>query len=118
MMNRGEMSLIRFWMGKLNKELVYSRPWLCLYEAFSRSWFGQLEEADLFLNAAEKHIRSNRPATDAQSMRGYHAYVQSRVTAMQGDTHQAIELCLIARENIPADNLGLQIEIGIMLGYE
>ena len=58
MMNRGEMSWVRFWMGNLSKELVYRRPWLCLYEAMSRSWFGQLEEANLLLDEAEKRIRA------------------------------------------------------------
>jgi LuxR family maltose regulon positive regulatory protein len=118
MVNRGEMAWIRFWMGKLSKEMVYQRPWLCLYEAFSRSWFGQLEEANLLLSEAEKHIQSGDSAPDTRPMLGYHAYVKSRVTAMQGDTRQAIELCRTARQNVPADNLGLQIETGITLGYE
>jgi len=118
MMNRGEMSWIRFWMGKLSKELVFRRPWLCLYEACSRAWFGQLEEANLLLNEAEKHFRPEGSAPGSQSMLGYHAYVKSRVTAMQGDTRRAIELCRTARENIPDDNLGLQIDVSITLGYE
>jgi LuxR family maltose regulon positive regulatory protein len=119
MLNRGEMSgILRFWMGKLSKDLVYRRPWLCLYQAFSHSWFGQLEEASLLLNEAEKRIQSEISTADTQAMLGYHAYVQSRVTAMQGDTQRAIGLCLTAREKIPPDNLGLQIEIGITLGYE
>ena len=119
MLNRGEMSgILRFWMGKLSKELVYRRPWLCLYQAFSRSWFGQLEEASLLLDEAEKRIRSEVSTPDRQAMLGYHAYVQSRVTAMQGDTQRAIALCRTAREKVSPDNLGLQIEIGITLGYE
>jgi ATP/maltotriose-dependent transcriptional regulator MalT len=122
MMSRGEMSWVRFWMGKLSKELVYRRPWLCLYEAMNRSWFGQIEEANLLLNEAEKHIRAESlaevSAPGAQSMLGYHAYVKSRVTAMQGDTRRAIEFCLTARENVPADNLGKQNEIVMTLGFE
>jgi len=122
MMSRGEMSWVRFWMGKLSRELVYRRPWLCLYEAMNRSWFGQIEEASLLLNEAEKHIRAESlaevSAPGAQSMLGYHAYVKSRVTAMQGDTRRAIEFCLTARENVPADNLGKQNEIGMTLGFE
>jgi LuxR family transcriptional regulator, maltose regulon positive regulatory protein len=118
MMNRGEMAWVRFWMGKLSEELVYRRPWLCLYEALNRSWFGQLEEANRLLNEAEKRIRSDVSAPDKQTMLSYHAYVKSRVTAMQGDTHRAIELCLLARENVPADNLALQIDFSITLGYE
>lgn len=118
MMNRGEMSWVRFWMGKLSKELVYQRPWLCLYEAMNRSWFGQLDEATTLLNEAEKRIQSGSTSPDVRSMLGYHAYVKSRVTAMQGDTRQAIELCYKARETIPKDNLGLQIDVSITLGYE
>jgi LuxR family transcriptional regulator, maltose regulon positive regulatory protein len=118
MLNRGEMSGIRSWMGKLNKELVTRRPWLCLYEAFSCSWFGQLEEATLLLNEAEKRIRCEISKPDVSAMIGYHAFVKSRVTAMEGDTQQAIEFCLIAHKNLPVDNIGLQIEIGITLGYE
>jgi LuxR family maltose regulon positive regulatory protein len=118
MLNRGEMSGIRSWMGKLSKELVTRRPWLCLYDAFSRSWFGQLEEATLLLNEAEKRIRSEISEHDIRAMLGYHSFVKSRVTAMEGDTQQAIEFCIRAHKNIPADNLGLQIEIGITLGYE
>ncbi|MBE3067449.1 MAG: hypothetical protein IMZ73_08510, partial [Chloroflexi bacterium] len=122
MMSRGEMSWVRFWMGKLSKELVYRRPWLCLYEAMKCSWFGQIEEANLLLNEAEKHIRAESlaevSAPGAKSMLGYHAYVKSRVTAMQGDTRRAIEFCFIARENVPEDSLGIQSEISMTLGFE
>jgi ATP/maltotriose-dependent transcriptional regulator MalT len=51
-------------------------------------------------------------------MLGYHAYVKSRVIAMQGDTRKAIELCLTARRSISEDNLALHIDISITLGYE
>jgi LuxR family maltose regulon positive regulatory protein len=118
MMNRGEMSWVRFWMGNLKEELITRRPWLCLYEAMNRSWFGQLEEANRLLDEAEKRIRAKDSAPDVQSMLGYHAYVKSRVTAMQGDTRRAIEFCLAARENVPADSLDLQIDFSITLGYE
>ena len=37
---------------------------------------------------------------------------------MQGDTRRAIEFCLTARENVPADSLDLQIDFSITLGYE
>jgi LuxR family transcriptional regulator, maltose regulon positive regulatory protein len=118
MMNRGEMSEIRSWMGALDKDVVYRRPWLCLYEAYSRAWFGQLDEANFLLAMADNHFRSGMTAPDLQTMRAYYSYVLSRVTAMQGDLRRAIGLCLSARENLPADHLGLQIEVSITLGYE
>jgi LuxR family maltose regulon positive regulatory protein len=118
MVNRGEMSWVRYWMGKLSKDLIYRRPWLCLYEALSRSWFGQLEEANLLLAEAKKRIQAEDPAPGTQTMLAYHSFVKSRITAMQGDTRRAIELCLSARDQIPGDNLALQNEFSITLGYE
>jgi LuxR family maltose regulon positive regulatory protein len=118
MVSRGEMSGMRFWAGKLSKELVYRRPWLCIYEAYSHAWFGELDEADLLLEEAEKRIRSEISAPGAHSMLGHLAYVKSRVTAMRGDIHRAIEFCLAAREHIPAGNLALQWDTRVTLGYE
>lgn len=118
MVNRGEMSWVRSWTGQLSKDQIHRRPWLCLYEALSRSWFGELEEANSFLNEAEKRIRCEVSAPAARSMLGYHAFVKSRITAMQGDTRRAIEFCVTASQNIPAENLALQNEVSITLGYE
>lgn len=118
MMNRGEMSWIRFWMGNLSREMVHRRPWLCLYEAMNRSWFGQLEAASVLLDEAEKRIRATGAFSNVQSMLGYHAYVKSRVTAMRGDTGRAIKFCLAACESVPEDSLDLRIDFSITLGYE
>ncbi len=122
MANIGEMSSVRYWMGKLSEELIHRRPWLCLYEAMRHSWFGEIDKTLLLLGEAEKHIRSRisngAPDADTRALLGYHDYVKSRVTAMEGDTRHAIELCRNAREIIPADNLGLQIDVSITLGYE
>jgi LuxR family maltose regulon positive regulatory protein len=51
-------------------------------------------------------------------MQAYLAYIKSRVTAMRGDIHQAIEFCLAARAYSPAGNLALQLDTCITLGYE
>ena len=114
---RGETSSIRFLTGQLSKELIYRKPLLCIYVAESRAWFGEIDEVDVLLAEAEKHIRSGIPSSDTQSMLGHLDYIKSRVTAMRGDIHRAIELSLTARENTPANNLALQGGIGVMLGY-
>jgi LuxR family maltose regulon positive regulatory protein len=116
MFHRGEASSMRFWTGKLSKELIYRRPWLCIYEAQSHALFGQLDEADVLIAKAEKHLQLENPAADTKSMLGHLAYVKSRVTGMRGDVHRAIELSLTARENTPASNQALQSGIGVMLG--
>jgi len=118
MVSRGEMSGYRFWTGKLSKELIYRRPWLCIYEAYSHAWFGELDDADRLIEVAEKLILCESSAPEAQSMQGQLAYVKSRVTAMRGDIHRAIGFCLEAREVTPASNLALQLDTYITLGYE
>jgi LuxR family transcriptional regulator, maltose regulon positive regulatory protein len=118
LMNHGEMISIKFWTKKLSKELIYSRPRLCIYEALSRSWFGQLDEADVLLKEAEKRIRSQHSDPEMHSMLGFLIYVQSRVAALHGNMRRAIALNLSARDNTPADNLAMQLTIGITLGLE
>jgi LuxR family maltose regulon positive regulatory protein len=120
MVSRGEMSEMRYWTGKINKELVNRRPRLCIYEAYSHSWLGELDEADRLLEIAEKRLRSETLLADAVSLQGLLAYVKSRVTAMRGDLHGAIELCLAARENIPESNIAPQMQFDtlVTLGYE
>lgn len=118
MVNRGEMSWLRFWTGELSKELVYRRPWLCIYEAQNHAWFGELDEADRLLEEAEKRIRAGISTPNSQSMLGHLAYIKSRTTAMRGDNQRGIELCLKARELIPASNLAMQLDISMTLAYE
>ncbi len=118
MVSRGEQTWLRVWTGRLSKELVHRRPWLCIYEAYSHSWFGELEEAERLLEQAEKALGSGISASDVRLMQGHIAYVRSRVTAMRGDLHRAIEFCLVARECVPAGNLALQLDTQITLGYE
>jgi len=118
LVSRGEQSWIRSWTSTLSKSLVYNRPWLCIYHAYSHSWFGELDEADLLLAEAEKHIQPANSASEAQSMLVHLSYVKSRVTAMRGDIDRAIEFCLAAREYAPTGNLALQLDTQITLGYE
>ena len=114
---RGEMSSLRYWTGRLPKELIYSRPWLCAYEAESRTWFGELDEADRLLQEAGKSIQSAASQLDDRPLVGHLAFVRSHISAMRGDTQHAIELAQAARDNYPAGNLGVQLGIGVILGY-
>ncbi len=114
---RKDSASIRQWTGELGQQLIFKRPRLAIHEANSRAWFGQLEEADHLLDAAEKQLKAEPASTEVQAMFGYLDYVKSRVTAMRGDFEQAIALGRSARENTPESNQGLLGGIGVMLGY-
>ena len=117
LVSSGEQSWLRSWTGTLSKELVLRRPWLCIYEAYSHAWFGELDQADAFLDAAEKRIQSGDRDPDADAMMGHIVYIKSRITAMRGNLLQAIELNLAARKFLSVSNLALQLDLGITLGY-
>lgn len=117
LVSHGEQSWLRSWTSKLSKELVYRRPWLCIYEAYSHAWFGELDQADTFLDVAERRIQSDVSNPDIDAMMGHITYIKSRVTAMRGNLLQAIELNIAAREFLPVSNLALQLDLGITLGY-
>jgi LuxR family maltose regulon positive regulatory protein len=117
MFQRKDASSIRFWTGGLSKELIYKRPLLCIHEAMNRSWLGRLDEADVFLNEAEKRISEEETTPETQAMLGHIAYIRSRGIAMRGDVQRAIKLCLFARECTPVSNQALLGGIGVMLGY-
>ncbi len=118
LVRQGEMAWVRSWTGQLSKELVQTRPRLCIYEAYSHAWLGELDEADALLNQAEKRMPSERSTPEVSSMLGQLAYVRSRVTAMHGDLPRAIELNLAARELLSVTDLALQLDTITTLGYE
>ncbi|MBE0688127.1 MAG: LuxR family transcriptional regulator, partial [Anaerolineaceae bacterium] len=97
---------IRNWTGELGKDLIFRRPQLAIHEANSRAWFGQLEDADLLLEEAEKRLKLCPPSPEIQAMFGYIDYVKSRVTGMRGNFEQAIQLGQRAQANTPPDNQG------------
>ena len=118
MMNRGEMSWVRSWMGSLSKELVYRRPWLCLYEASDHSWFGELEEANRLLDEAEKRIRAEARRPTPRPCWGITPTSKAALPPCKG-IRAAPSSCALPHANyVPADNLEYQIDFSITLGYE
>jgi LuxR family maltose regulon positive regulatory protein len=71
----------------------------------------------MFLEVAEKRIRSGISHPDADAMLGHLTYIKSRVTAMRGDLPGAIEFNLAARKYLPVSSLALQLDLDITLGY-
>ena len=117
MFQRRDSASIRAWTGALSREVILKSPKLSIHEAMSLSWIGHLEDAVLILQKTEQSLQSKGATLENKALRGHLAYVKSRVTAMQGDVEQAVQLCLIALENTPPSNQALLGGIGVMLGY-
>ncbi len=117
MFQRRDSASIRAWTGALSKDVILKSPKLSIHEAMSLSWIGRLHEADFLLKKAEQSLQGKEPTPERKALLGHLAYVQSRVTAMQGDYQQAIQLCHTALKHTLPENQALLGGIGVMLGY-
>jgi LuxR family maltose regulon positive regulatory protein len=117
MFQRRDSASIRAWTGALSSEVILKSPKLSIHEAMSLSWIGRLDEANFLLEKTEEILQTKETTPEIKVLTGHLAYVKSRVTAMQGDFQQAIQLCLTARDHTPSGNQALLGGIGVMLGY-
>ena len=46
------------WLEALPDHLVQSRPWLCVYRAWTQYWTGQREQAEECLQSAERALQN------------------------------------------------------------
>jgi LuxR family maltose regulon positive regulatory protein len=61
------------WLDALPQEWVRSRPWLCVYLAWTRYWMGQREQVEACLRAAEENLaaaQSRQPAVRSAQVGG------------------------------------------------
>ena len=118
LMKCDEMSSMRFWTTELSRELVLSRPRLCVYAALSHAWFGQVNEAEVYLREAEKKLSLIKDDPEMELVEGHLIYLQSRVAAMHGDMRKAISLIKPVFERIPPEFKAVRLGVEITFGYE
>ncbi len=56
MMDYGELNTLISWLDTLPKEVVCSRPWLCVFNAWALVYTGHLEEVEPMLATAERML--------------------------------------------------------------
>ena len=103
------------WMEALPDELVRSRPRLCIYHAFVLFMTGQLEAAELRLQAAERALDSMSDETKAEQQ-GMMAAVRAFFALFQGDAPAMIQCSRRALEHLPADNFMWRGSAAMTLG--
>jgi LuxR family maltose regulon positive regulatory protein len=123
----GNWTKIQNWLEKFPKEVMHSRPKLCLLSAWIMHFSGQPEAVEPFLLSVESHLQdvddgqvaradrltetteatSDEPllSSDVQSMMAEVAHIRALTARVQGDLARAIELYQRALELLPGKEL-------------
>ena len=115
-----EISTMLAWLDTLPDELVQRRPRLCLFHAWALLLSGQLEAVetrleDLEQYLAQRHAGETEPA-EIRGLRGQAAAIRARLARIHDDLPRSIELCHLALEYLPSDDLFLRGVISLNLG--
>jgi LuxR family maltose regulon positive regulatory protein len=116
---RGEDTKLRLWLEMLPKELLFSKPQLCIFHAWSLSSSGQESAAEKSLQAVEKMlgpstkrmaetasgVQDQLPASDDIKLRGRLAATRALLAFYQGDISGLTQYARQALEYLPEKDL-------------
>ncbi len=126
---RGDQTTLRRWLAEMPEELLFSRPRLSVLHAWNLFSFGQLDETDQSLQAAEKMLDKNTDQvldslqdkgqlseTHRMELVGRVAAIRSFLAAYSGNIPEIIRYAHQALEHLPEQELAWRGGVLITLG--
>ena len=105
----GEFNTLSRWLDALPASLMASHPWLCVHHASLHVNAGQFEVVEQLLRTAEQALQ-DRPAPEAQRLRGHVAAIRCQIRLSTGDLARAEGY---AKEAL--SNLSLEVQQDLMV---
>ena len=105
MMDHGQLGTLRGWLDALPDNLVLSRPWLCLSQAWIHVYSGQLDMIENLLLDAEKGLANIEDEMAITHIKGHMAAIKAYYYELNGDFENAIVLANEAQRFLPKDDL-------------
>ncbi len=136
MINHRQEAALAEWLRALPDELVRSRPWLCVYLAWTRYWTGQRDRVEECLQAAEQGLRAaeqglraaeqglrpvassstgNLAEQDSRLVTGYIAAIRAHHALTNPEISRVIEMAGRAIEYLPEGDY-MRCEAAVALG--
>ncbi len=115
MLMRGELMILVGWINAV-ESLAHERPWLSIYQCWTLTLAGQLEQAESWLQEAERLVATQGPAAEAQNMLGHLAAIRAYRAAQRGEALQAIDLAQQALECLPEGDQAIRSVVSLTLG--
>ena len=116
MMDRGELKTLAGWLDVLPEDVVRSRPWLCIAQAWVLAYVGQFEAIEQRLQRAERALLNQDRRRDAEHIAGHAATIRGYTTAIEGGTRRTVALARKALERLPDDDLRARGVAAAVLG--
>jgi len=116
MMDHGQLTTLVRWLKALPEEVVRSRPWLCVAQAWPSAYAGQRDAVEPLLQHAETALTANEPAlspsaglgmnfAEGQHIAGHIAAIRAYLADLGGDKPREAALAREALEYLPEEDL-------------
>jgi LuxR family maltose regulon positive regulatory protein len=119
LVSRHKMVSLARWLEALPQGAIDSRPWLCIFMAYTRHWLGDRQYAlGACLDQAERALEITPPAEESERrrIRGYIASLRAQDALSAGNAvPRIIEQANLALELLPPGDL-MGTEAGVSLG--
>ena len=118
LLHRTKFDILASWLGALPEELVQTRPWLCVYQAWTQHWMGNREGGEGYLEAAEQMLNRLPFSTERErrTLLGYIATARAHYALINDDIPRVLEQGQKALQLLPADEYFMRGSAAIALG--
>jgi LuxR family maltose regulon positive regulatory protein len=124
MIYHGELATVARWLGNLPGEVMRSRPWLCVADAWALAYAGQLDRIEPLLQDAENALAGVKgqaqgpmlSIAEAQQIAGHIAAIRATAAALRGDWSHAARLGREALDGLPDTDTAVRGWTGMVLG--
>jgi LuxR family maltose regulon positive regulatory protein len=131
MLHQSKYNILVSWLEALPKELVQTRPWLCVYQSWTRHWAGTREGGEECLENAEQVLSSLPPSGEPEEqpkeilsiseeekrlIPGYIATVRAHYALTNEEIPRVLEQAQKALRLLPEDDYFTRGTAAIALG--
>jgi len=116
MTTSGEVTTLMNWVKALPRELVRSRPLLCIIQAWESFFSGQMDTVEHYLHGAEQRVQPDDPSAESRYVLGHVATLRAFIADRSGNGPRAIEFARTADELLPREEVSARSVILYILG--
>ncbi|MEJ2749699.1 MAG: hypothetical protein P8183_17600, partial [Anaerolineae bacterium] len=121
MLHQSKYNLLFSWIEALPPGQVATRPWLCVYQSWTRHWAGQREGGEEYLVLAEQLLdhspsSGDRTDDDRRLIAGYIATVRAHYALTNEEIPHVLKQARKALRLLPEDDYFTRSTAGVALG--
>jgi ATP/maltotriose-dependent transcriptional regulator MalT len=113
MMSQGQVLTVLGWLNMLPDAPVYTRPFLCLYQALALFMTRQVEQGEAYLAKAKNFLQADAFPEQVHTIQGYIAVIRSNVARITGDLMQTAAFADQALELLPEAEANWRMAAGV-----